>query len=134
MDFVYDNKTYQSVPDHAKDCTGCAFNKEDPTECELVNRDTDCGIFSVKWIEKEHTPSKEQDVLSRQEGGSHYKGFNIEPVEYIQANKLSFFEGNVVKYVTRHKSKKGAEDVRKAIHYLEMILKYEYGQDVENAD
>ena len=65
-------------------------------------------------------------ALSSQEGGSHYTGGSIQPIEYIHANKLDFFEGNVVKYVTRHKSKGGAEDIRKAIHYLEMLLELNY--------
>jgi hypothetical protein len=33
----------------------------------------------------------------------------------------------VVKYVTRHKEKNGAADIRKAIHYLELLLELEYG-------
>jgi hypothetical protein len=58
----------------------------------------------------------------------HYEGA-ITPVEYIVANNLNFFEGNVVKYVTRHKRKNGAEDIRKAMHYLQMILKYGYNEE-----
>lgn len=58
----------------------------------------------------------------------HYEGA-ITPVEYIVANDLNFFEGNVVKYVTRHKRKNGVEDIRKAIHYLQMILKYDYNEE-----
>lgn len=61
-----------------------------------------------------------------QVGGSHYQ-LTIQPVDYIHANKLTFLEGNVVKYVTRHRKKNGAEDVKKAIHYLQMILEKEYG-------
>lgn len=67
-------------------------------------------------------------ALETQEGGDHYKKLGIQPVEYIQANNLDFFQGNVVKYVTRHKDKKGAEDIRKAIHYLQMILEMQYGE------
>lgn len=67
-------------------------------------------------------------ALEIQEGGDHYKKLTIQPVEYIQANNLDFFQGNVVKYVTRHKDKKGAEDIRKAIHYLQMILELQYGE------
>jgi len=67
--------------------------------------------------------------LKTQEGGDHYKRLGIQPVEYIQANNLDFFQGNVVKYVTRHKDKKGAEDIRKAIHYLQMILEFQYGEE-----
>ena len=58
----------------------------------------------------------------------HYEGA-ITPVEYIAANRLDFFEGNVVKYITRHTRKNGAEDIRKAIHYCQMILKYEYNEE-----
>lgn len=57
---------------------------------------------------------------------THYESA-IQPVDYIAANDLDFFEGNVVKYVTRHRKKNGADDILKAIHYCEMILKYKYG-------
>ena len=62
----------------------------------------------------------------KQEGGDHYKTMKIQPVEFIVENKLSYLEGNVVKYVSRHRKKNGAEDIKKAIHYLELILKLEY--------
>jgi hypothetical protein len=68
--------------------------------------------------------------LNKQEGGSHYFG-EIQPIEYIHANKLGFIEGNVVKYITRHKSKNGAEDIRKIIHYCELLLELEYGEAEE---
>lgn len=58
----------------------------------------------------------------------HYEA-KITPVEYIHANNLDFFRGNVVKYVSRDKRKNGAEDIRKAIHYLQMILKYDYNEE-----
>ena len=63
---------------------------------------------------------------NRQEGGSHYQ-LPIQPIEYIYKNKLGYMEGNVIKYVTRHENKGGAEDLRKAIHYLEMLLEWRYG-------
>lgn len=68
-----------------------------------------------------------KSVLNTQYGGEHYKGKAIQPIEYAHANNLSFFQGNVVKYVTRYKDKKGAEDIEKAVHYLQMILEFEYG-------
>jgi hypothetical protein len=64
---------------------------------------------------------------NRQEGGSHYQ-LPIQPIEYIYKNKLGYMEGNVIKYVTRHADKGGAEDLRKAIHYLEMLLEWRYGE------
>ncbi|CAK8054134.1 DUF3310 domain-containing protein [Eupransor demetentiae] len=36
---------------------------------------------------------------------------------------LDFYEGNVVKYVTRHKKKNGVEDLKKAKVYLERLIK-----------
>ncbi len=71
--------------------------------------------------------AKPDSALDKQEGGGHYKGLKIQPIEYIHANGLSYFQGNVVKYVSRYKDKNGAEDIKKAIHYLELILELEYG-------
>jgi hypothetical protein len=60
----------------------------------------------------------------RQVGGSHYKSFQIQPYEFISKNNLSFFQGNVVKYVCRYLSKNKIEDLQKIIHYCELeILK-----------
>jgi len=52
----------------------------------------------------------------------HYK-LKIDPREYITKNKLDFNEGNIIKYVTRYKSKNGLEDLLKAKDYLEYIIK-----------
>lgn len=65
--------------------------------------------------------------LDRQEGGEHYK-LPIQPIEYITKNQLPFIEGNVVKYITRHRTKNGVEDIKKVIHYCELLLKLEYGE------
>lgn len=67
--------------------------------------------------------------LDFQVGGSHYKDTKIQPVEYIKANNLDYFEGNAVKYITRHRVKGGRADLEKAIHYLQMILELDYGEE-----
>lgn len=72
-----------------------------------------------------------QSALDVQEGGNHYKDLAIQPVEYIDANKLDYFQGNVVKYITRHKAKNGAQDVRKALHYCQLILELQYKENLE---
>jgi hypothetical protein len=60
----------------------------------------------------------------RQVGGKHYKTFRIQPYEFISKNNLSFFQGNVVKYVCRYLNKNGIQDLEKIIHYCELeILK-----------
>ena len=59
----------------------------------------------------------------KQIGGSHYKSFYIQPYEFISKNNLSFFQGNVVKYVCRYLYKNGIEDLEKIKHYCELEIK-----------
>ena len=70
--------------------------------------------------------SVKETASARQVGGNHYKDCVIQPTEYIVKNKLDFLEGNVVKYITRHKTKGQEEDIRKVIHYCELILEHTY--------
>jgi len=57
-----------------------------------------------------------------QVGGSHYKGKSIQPWDYIAANNLGYFEGNIVKYVSRWRDKGGVDDLKKARHYLDKLI------------
>jgi hypothetical protein len=66
------------------------------------------------------------NALDKQEGGKHYKGFKIQPIEFIHANNIGYMEANVIKYVCRHRDKNGLQDLRKAIHYLELLIELEY--------
>lgn len=70
-------------------------------------------------------------ALDTQVSGNHYKDLVIQPVEFIYKNKMDYLSGNVIKYISRHKSKNGAEDVKKAIHYCQLILLMEYGNETE---
>lgn len=54
----------------------------------------------------------------------HYK-LPIQPLEYIVANNLDFLEGNIIKYVSRYKAKNGVDDLRKALDYLQHLIKRE---------
>ena len=58
---------------------------------------------------------------------AHYTDCAIQPIDYIWANNMNFLEGNIVKYVTRHKAKNGKEDLEKALFYLQMLIDREYG-------
>lgn len=69
-----------------------------------------------------------------QVGGNHYKLMMIQPTEYILANGLGFCEGNVVKYISRWRLKvkdgetrPNVEDLRKAKHYIDMLIEREVG-------
>ena len=72
----------------------------------------------------------EPAALQKQVNGDHYKSMHIQPVEFIVANEIGFLEGNVIKYICRHQAKHGADDIKKAIHYCELILAMHYeGED-----
>ncbi|MDO8683957.1 MAG: DUF3310 domain-containing protein [Armatimonadota bacterium] len=66
--------------------------------------------------------------LAKQVGGDHYKTMTIQPVEFIHVNKLDYLSGNVIKYIVRHRAKGNVQDVKKAIHYCQLILELEYGE------
>ena len=69
-------------------------------------------------------------VFDRQISGNHYKNMAIQPLEYIYRNNIPYLEGNVIKYVSRHRFKNGIIDLRKAKHYLELIAELEYGEEL----
>lgn len=75
-------------------------------------------------------PNTMTNPLDIQINGTHYKDLPIQPVQYIHANKMGFCEGNIVKYITRYRSKGGKADLLKVIHYAQLLIELEYG----NAD
>ena len=96
---------------------GSWYFKEDgygirQSDCEIIQDGDDLpNVDDIKWV----APLKEQV------GGDHYKNMSIQPVEFIRANDLDYFQGNVIKYVCRYKQKNGIEDLKKAQHYLTMM-------------
>jgi len=69
---------------------------------------------------------EKMSAYDKQVGGSHYKKMKIQPSEFVIENELLFPEGNVIKYICRHKYKNGKEDLEKAIHFIEMIIERDY--------
>lgn len=64
-------------------------------------------------------------AFSEQIGGSHYKMMPFQPISLIGMLDLDFFQGNVVKYVSRYKLKDGVRDLEKAKHYCRMAMEME---------
>ncbi len=64
------------------------------------------------------------DVMSKQVGGNHYRKA-IQPWDIIEEWQLNFWAGNVLKYLLRYPYKNGVEDLEKAKHYLEYLIKKE---------
>lgn len=67
-----------------------------------------------------------EKALDTQVGGNHYKNLKIQPIEYIMANNLNYCQGNAIKYLTRYKDKNGLEDLKKAKHYIDILIQLEY--------
>ena len=62
-------------------------------------------------------------------GGQYYTQFSIQPSQFINENKILFAEGNVIKYICRHRGKNGREDLEKAKHYIDMIIERDYEKE-----
>lgn len=85
----------------------------------------DGWIMGSKGLQEE--AAKHKPALDTQVGGGHYKDMVIQPAEYCQKNGLNALESFTVKYVSRHRSKNGRQDIEKAIHCLQLLLEIEYG-------
>ncbi len=77
-----------------------------------------------------------ESVLNVQIGGTHYKECAIQPIQFIEANKLGFLEGCIIKRVTRHNKPtgKGRQDIEKAIHELQLLLNFHYPDSITADD
>lgn len=86
-------------------------------EMELATPMEIAATLSTKKVDEQNDPFKQQV------GGDHYKSMTIQPVEFILANGLGFCEGNVIKYICRYKQKGGIQDLKKVVHYAELLIK-----------
>lgn len=78
----------------------------------------------IDELKKFNTRENHMELNHHQIGGNHYKVMKIEPVTFIIENDIPFVEGNIIKYVCRWKSKGGVEDLKKARHYIDMLIKF----------
>jgi len=96
-------------------CPWC--NMTNPTVPNARSEYVKTGIIDVK--------EQQVTALKQQVDGNHYKDLPIQPVEYIHANALGYFEGNVIKYISRWRKKNGLADLLKAKHYIELLIELE---------
>ena len=134
MIYTLGGKEYELAksPYSEEPCNVCAFKNDDLLCDEAGNHCVNItdGYFFLHDKTKES--KGDMSALNKQEGGDHYKNLKIQPVEYITANNMSFLEGNVIKYISRHSMKNGIEDIKKVIHYCELILQLHYNTAKEN--
>ena len=114
--------------------TAWSFREYDESDGSPVNwtktADSHAHIATLKreWDEENGARYVEIELPSdKQVGGDHYKNMAIQPSEFIYKNNLNWLQGNAIKYICRHNRKHGNEDLDKAIHYLELLKEWEYG-------
>tara|TARA_R110002153_G_scaffold101365_1_gene237541 strand:+ start:1491 stop:1874 length:384 start_codon:yes stop_codon:yes gene_type:complete len=76
-------------------------------------------------LAEEEGMKKPVHPMDTQVGGDHYKDYVIQPLEFITKNNIPFIEGNIIKYITRWKDKNGVEDLKKVIHYTQLLAQLE---------
>lgn len=120
------------------------WDSEEPRNCQNWNPLKSCGFInktSVNLAPIGVAPVVDYDkieaffnevkddtsVLHSQVGGGHYKDLAIQPIEFCQLNEFNMCESSIIKYVVRHKNKNGLEDLKKARHFLEILMELEYG-------
>ena len=64
------------------------------------------------------------EAIKHQIGGNHYTTMSIQPAEFILANGIGKYEGDVIQYVTRWRSKGGIDDLKKAQQSIQIIIDY----------
>ena len=100
-------------------CEECGrpFSKHSGLKCPAVKvKTTETDMLAISEMIK---------ALDVQVGGGHYKDLVIQPVEYIHKNHIGFIEGSVIKYVTRWRAKGGLEDLKKARHFIDLLIEME---------
>lgn len=91
----------------------------------------DDSLFDDLGLQPAPEAPKPASAFDRQEGGSHYKRFAIQPAEFLMANGVPWAEGSAIQYVLRWREKGGLADLRKAIHTLEMLIEHEERKGVK---
>jgi hypothetical protein len=69
------------------------------------------------------TKTNEQQV-----GGNHYERLKTEPVKVFAAFNFNWFQGEILKYVSRFQRKNGEQDLNKAIHISQMAVDLKVGE------
>ena len=68
-----------------------------------------------------------------QVGGDHYKKYKIQPMVFFYVNNIPVMEAGIIKYVLRHRDKNGKEDLLKARHLLDFLIKMAYENEDNNS-
>lgn len=106
-----------------------------------------CGQFPCMCAipdEKDYAPEwKEESALfphnsevpavkaeDAQVGGEHYKNLPYQPYLFAVQNNIGAYEWKAMEYVMRHAEKGGLEDLKKAIHTIQLLAAARYGEEI----
>lgn len=101
------------------------MNKGSGIRCGGDDKWVQLELFEETDEEREawkQAEAKAQSSFSTQVGGDHYKHLKIQPSEFIEANKLSFLEGCIVKRASRWRFKDGIRDLEKIKHEVDLLI------------
>ena len=116
-----------------KDCNNCLYESVHGDQRPCVT----CDAGGSNWVMSPQYKPENVAFIKRaldiQVAGNHYKELAIQPVEYIYANNIGYFEGNVIKYVSRWRNKNGIKDLEKAKHYIDLLIELE-GRDNDKSN
>lgn len=104
------------------DSSGYTYSKSD------LKKDTTQDITDHVFGEGTDNKKKASET---QIAGNHYSKLKIQPMRYALENELNYGQANAVKYITRYKDKNGIEDLKKAIHCIELLIEFEESVDKE---
>lgn len=62
----------------------------------------------------------QMEKMNKQVGGTHYSQFKYQPVHLMAIFGFNWFEGEILKYVSRYPYKNGLQDLKKAISVLDI--------------
>ena len=126
-----------------KNCDNCFYEKRGELErpcftCNSYSLSNWVAVDFLKDVDEGNTvmeqmieqlnrvkPVQAESSLNKQVSGNHYKGFKIQPIEFIHANNIPFAEGCAIKYLTRWRDKGGVSDLEKAKHFIELLIELE---------
>ncbi|MCP4585359.1 DUF3310 domain-containing protein [Pseudoalteromonas sp.] len=100
-----------------KDCDTCGADSHPCENCDQDNNNWRPKVTErpyAAWVKTKDNPYKQQI------GGDHYKKKH-DLFKFLEENEVSFGVGAAIKYIYRHENKGGVEDLRKAIHCIQMI-------------
>lgn len=97
-------------------------------KCDKWKNDWNFPFRNIELV-FDSSSTNQYNPLAVQQSGNHYKNGEIQPIEYSERNNLSMCQGNIVKYISRHKEKNGVDDLAKVVHYALLEALFVYGED-----